>query len=403
MNTDEKTGKNGLRVWKVGKAALLFFLISLTVLSTARVTSADVVSNSCTTRNLASQIEEIGPTNGLSQQQEIDFAATSQDYHAVAAAFTSTVASGANDMWSYNSNCKVSWSRAVVTFEVQAANGSKYNILVSENPKLDVVYSVSIIPFANAGAISSGCTHQSTGCNWAGYAVSGDSSANVQVYESDSTWYVQTPSAPSSGQSCTQSNQCEISQWDGLTNANGASIIQGGTNSRYWVTSGVGQANYDAWLAVYNDPNSFSDGCSSPSSGDDMEAIMENQYYYAGTTGSNYYMYLRDWTASWLCTPSGGNPKSVSFTPYYAAFEAEREEPGTYVLAEFSSMEFYSCQFALSQSSTGVWNYYNVGDGFGSSIYNGGYNETYPDTMYHNSGTYVGYFGVTWSTSSGTP
>lgn len=135
-----------------------------------------------------------------------------------------------------------------------------------------------------------------------------------------------------------------------------------------------------------------------------MEALMENQLVYAGTSGNNYELFTRDWTTSNLCVPSGTytNPVSVSFTPYYAAFEAERENPGVDVLASWGSMEFYECQFALSASVTGVQNYWNAGDGFGSSIYNNGYNESYPGPMYHNSGTYVGYFGVNYVTSDGT-
>jgi hypothetical protein len=384
-----------------GKTVFLFLLISFAMLSSVHITSADTVSSSCSTKNLASQVDSIGHV--FTGQQEINFAAASQEYRAAAAQFKTLTTSGATDIWAYDSNCKVSWNKAVVTFVMQAANASEYNLVVSEDPKLNAIYSVSISPFAYAGAISSGCTTQSTGCNWAGYAIAGDSAADLQVYESDAIWYVQTPYAPASGQSCTVAHQCEISQWDGLTNANGASIVQGGTNSRYYY-NGVGYTTvYESWLAIYNDPHSFGNGCGSTASGDEMEALMENQLVHDGTSGSGYYMYLRDYSG-WLCTPSSySNPVSISFTPYYAAFEAEREEPGTYVLAGTNSMEFYDCQFALGTSTTGVWNYYNAGDGFGSSIYNNGYNETYPGTMYHNSGTYVGYFGVNYLTSNGTP
>jgi hypothetical protein len=385
---------------KVGNATFLFVLLlmSFTMLATVRVTSADVASRSCTTQNLSTQIESVAPSVSPTEQQDINFAVGSQQYHNVASVFTSTIASGANDMWSWNSNCKVSWSRAIVTVEVQAANGSKYNIVVSENPKLGTIYSVSVTPFSEAGPISSGCTTQSTGCNWAGYAVAGDSSADQQVYYVDSIWYVQTASTPTSGQNCNLPHECEISQWDGLTNSGGAHIIQSVTKS-FLVGS---TTSYAAYLEIY--PSQLNRACSNPSSGDEMEGIVENQYYYGGTSGSNYYLYLYDYTASTTCVPVGGNPVSVtSFTPYYAAFMAEREMPGTYTLAATSSMEFYSCQFALGLSSTGVWQDYNYGDGFGSSIYNNGYNETYPGTMYHNSGTYVGYFGINYLTSNGTP
>ncbi len=394
---------NGVRASKVSLAALLLFLISLTSLSTV---SAEISRNSCTTQELASQTNTIAhPFTG---QQEIGFASASPQYQADAAQFTAQVSSGATDTWSYDANCMISWNKATVTFVMRAANSSEYSLIVSENPRLGVVYSISIIRFANAGPPSSGC-NQYNGlgqlqCEWAGWAVAGNSGASAQVYYADSIWYVQKATAPTSSQTCTTAHNCEISQWDGLTDANGASIIQGGTDS--WLVTGGNPANsYDAWVAIYNDPHSFEDYCTAPSSGDEMEAVMENQLVYAGTSGSNYELFLRDWTTSNLCTPSGTytNPVSVSFTPTYAAFEAELINPTSDVLASFGSMEFYSCQFALSASVTGVWNYWHSGDGFGSSIYNHGYNETYPAGMNHNSGTYVGYFGVNYLTSNGTP
>jgi hypothetical protein len=388
---------------KFGPPCFLFLMLSLTVIASTHTTTAAVASNSCSTQELISHQRSLTPP--YTGQQEISFAASSKQYQTDAAQFKTSLNSGATDKWSYDANCNVSWAGATATFVVQAANGSNYGIIVSENPRADAIYSVNVVPFASAGAISSGCTNKSNGCNWAGYAVAGDSSANDQVYYVDSIWDVQAAGSPPSGYGgpCTNTNECEISQWDGLTNANGASIIQGGTNS--FIYPACSSGCYFSWLAIFNDPHSFGDFCTDPSSGDEMEGVMENQLIYAGTSGNNYDMYLRDWSGSWLCTPSGTytNPVSVSFTPYYAAFEAEREEPGTYILAYTSSMEFEECQFALSASVTGVWNFYNSGYGFGSSIYNGGYNETYPATMYHNSGTYVGYFDINYLTSKGTP
>jgi hypothetical protein len=398
MITNERTDCDRMRASKIAKATLLFFLMSLTVLSTVHVTSAGASSTSCARQNLSSQIETIGNTSPT-EQQDINFATGSPQYRTAAAAFTSTIALGATDSWSWDSNCKVSWSRAAVTFEVQAANGSKYDLVVSENSKLDQIYSVIVTPFSEAGPISSGCPTQSTGCNWAGYAVADSNSSPDQVYYVDSIWYLQKAYIPTSGQSCTVIHPCEISQWDGLTDSGGAHIIQAVTKSYL-----IGSTNsYFVYLEVY--PSGLNDECSNlPSSGDEMEGVVENQYYYDGTSGSNYYFNLWDWTANIDCTPVHGNPISVtSFTPKYAAFEAEREQAGTNVLAATTSMEFYNCQFATSLSSTGVWQDYNYGDGFGSSIYNNGYNETYPGTMYHNSGSYVGYFGINYLTSNGTP
>jgi len=95
----------------------------------------------------------------------------------------------------------------------------------------------------------------------------------------------------------------------------------------------------------------MNDACTNPSSGDYMESLIENQLVYDGTSGSNYYVYLHDYTASWICTPNGGNPKSLSWTPYYVAFMAERELPGTYTLAASNSMQFTNCQFALDRTT----------------------------------------------------
>lgn len=362
-------------------------------------------SNSCTTQELASQMTTV--THPFTGQQEINFASTSPKYQAAAAQFSAQVSSGATDTWTYDAGCKVSWSSATVTFVMRAANGSEYSLIVQENPRLNVINSISIIPFAYYGPPSSACSqyvNSQLQCEWAGWAVAGNSGASAQVYYADSIWYVQNATVPTSGQTCNSAHECEISQWDGLTDANGASIIQGGTDS-WRLTGGSPHNFFDAWVAIYNDPHSFEDYCTSPSASDEMEAVMENQLVYAGTSGSNYELFLRDWTSSNLCTPSGTytNPVSVSFTPTYAAFEAELINPTSNVMASFGSMEFYSCQFALSASVTGVWNYWDSGYGFGSSIYNNGYNDSYPAAMNHNSGTYVGYFGVNYHTSDGTP
>jgi hypothetical protein len=410
MKNIRQTYSNTILAPKVGALAFLLLLMPLWVAPSVHVASAEVASNTCPGSALYPQIEILGRTNGLTEQQEIDFATSSQQYTAAASAFNSTIASGANDIWSFNSNCIVSWSEAIVTFEVRAANGSTYNLAVAENPKVNAIYSVSITPSPTASPVSSKCTLQvggQTQCEWAGWAIAGNSEASDQVYSVQSEWYVQEPLSPASGESCDSPDYCDVEQWDGLTNANSnpSDILQAVTDSLLEGTT----ASYSSVLEEYSSNGNFIDSCPATYENDEMYGTVNNELVENGTSGSDYYMYLTDYSQSWICTPSGNNPISISWTPYYAAYESELPLQFTdgsstnYVLAGTNSMEFEECQFALGASVTGIWNYWDAGDGFGSSIYNNDYNDSYPAEMLHNSGTYVGYFDVAYYTSLGTP
>jgi hypothetical protein len=126
-----------------------------------------------------------------------------------------------------------------------------------------------------------------------------------------------------------------------------------------------------------------------------MQSNIENQLIAIGTPGNNYYIYLNDWKQSWLCSPAA---QSVSFTPYYAAFIAERPNPSFYHLAKFNPFNF--TQDTNDQSN--LWLDYNNGYGFGVYMYNNGYQETTTYAMIHLSGSYYGNFKIGWVTSIGT-
>jgi hypothetical protein len=109
--------------------------------------------------------------------------------------------------------------------------------------------------------------------------------------------------------------------------------------------------------------------------------------------------------------------KTVYGKEYFADFFAERPQYGSYYdpLPKFYTssgnyFEFYD--MTMITESTGAWSYYNSGYGIASCMYNpqgtgscgsgSGTQDTTARPMYHNSGTYYGYFNDDWNSSAGT-
>jgi len=139
-------------------------------------------------------------------------------------------------------------------------------------------------------------------------------------------------------------------------------------------------------------------------SGDQIQSSEENQLAFNGTPGTNYYIFLNDWTQSWLCTARpNGNPVNVNFTPHYAAFIGERPVPySTNHLAQFPDWYFTLCAFYLNGGGyQGVYSNYNSGYGYGVYMQNSGSINTNTATMTQVGNGY-GQFTLHWLTSQGT-
>jgi hypothetical protein len=356
----------------------------------------------------------------VSTQDAINLAVASIQYKQASASFSSVSFSGANDGWSYDSSCKVTWTGIAVNFLMLSANGSKYTLVVSENPLLGVIYWVETVPTMSA-AISPQCNSPPyyPPCNWSGYAIAADSPQTGQVFESDARWFVPPISEPSGPfqPSCTTTNPCVLLEWVGVTDEKpsmapgSGTIVQAGIESQVYdnpFPPPTTITTYKAWTEVYC--TNGSSWCQlgvqycmnpHPNSGDQMQSSEENQLAYNGTPGTNYYIFLNDWTQSWLCTAQpNGNPVNVNFTPHYAAFIAERNNPSAYHLAQFQDWYFTLCAFYVG-SYQGVYSNYNSGYGYGVYMENSASIDTNTATM-SQVGNGYGQFTIHWQTSQGT-
>lgn len=371
-------------------------------------------ASSCTMKNLEDQVVAAGQV--VDQQDAINFAVGSNQYKQATTGFHAAF-SGENYAWSYDSGCKVTWRGISINFLMQSANGSMYTLVVSENPLAGVIDGVQTFPALSA-AITPQCNSPPyyPPCNWSGYAVAGNSQQNQQIYESDARWYVPTLSEPSgSGQpSCTSTNRCVLAQWVGLTdqtasaNPQCCTLLQAGVFSEIYGSPAVPvQKGFTQIYCTY-----FASWCQTSATicslvydpvsvGNQMESTEENQLAYNGTPGNNYYAFLNDWTQSWLCTLPG-QPVNITFTPYFAAFMAERNNPSTYHLAQWATSSFYFTLCADYVSSyQGVYSDYNNGYGWGVYMLNNGYQNTITRSMTQVGNGY-GQFYVDWSTSQST-
>jgi hypothetical protein len=357
-------------------------------------------SSTCSLTNLEQQTLDAGEV--VTQQDAINFAVSSAQYQSTISGFTSEAFLGSNNGWSYNSDCAVSWNAVAVSFVATAPNGSKFTIVVSENPLASVIYNVQVLPTQPAAISPSG------GPYWSGYAIAGNSHDTQQLYESEAYWTSPAVSQPPSGygSTCTlPPGECDVASWVGLTNATSASsggyIVQTGIQA-YFHTTGTPTALYNGWTEVYP-TQSGEVACPSTDvakASDSMEGNVENQFAYLGTTGNNYYIFLDDYTQSWLCTPTT-NPQSVSFTPVYSAFIAELTGGSNYELAKFASFNFTDCSTYIG-TQVGVYSYYSSGYGYGAYMDNNGHQNTITYAMSHSAGSQYGNFEEAWNTSLGT-
>jgi hypothetical protein len=375
--------------------------ITASSIPAARGNSVSISWATCTPKVLEANIQAAGQV--VSLKDAISFAQSTQQYRSDTAGFTTSF-QGANDGWSFDSSCQVSWTSIAVNFLMKSTNGSKYNLAITENPKLGIVMSAIVAPALYA-AITPTCSVAT--CRWSGYAVSGNSGNTQQIYEAQARWYQPTVSAPPVSQaSCADiSTDCNVTPWVGLVdsaNPNSATIVQTGVFATY-VGNRVPAASYLPWTEIY-----CSTGCQSmiqcPSNdvvtaGDQMYGDVQNQYAHDFTTGNNYYITLTDFNANWACVPST-NPQSVSFTPHYAAFIAERVNP-FYHLAQFPDFSFLNCALFINNLD-GVYPEYNSGYGFGAYMYSNFYQETSTGVMTPNPGSNYASFPISWLSSSGS-
>ncbi len=129
-----------------------------------------------------------------------------------------------------------------------------------------------------------------------------------------------------------------------------------------------------------------------------MVSDMENELIYDGTESNNYYLYVTDYSQTWTCTPTSGNPESIAFTPVYAAYVSEIITPATYGLPEFTAFNYTECSLYAVYSMSAYSDWSN-GHGVGVVIDISGTQNTDVGGMTSGNG---GQFQESWASSAGT-
>jgi hypothetical protein len=399
---------------------LLFCFSSIMLSSTVRVAAASTES-ACSDANVESQI---GNTQtGISYESAISLAQSNSTYRSSTANLEVSFSS-ISDGWTVSSTtCQVSWEDLAVNFYAIADNGSSYTVTVTENPRIGAVYDVQVSPAVYAG-ISVG-----NGTTYSGYGVSGDSLNHDQVYGASTYFYQPTVSQPSGKPYCQEYRSgvlnpnyaCVLATWTGVASTQytgpgggitSGGVVQTGTFGWEYNNSLSDPTTSTAYNGFYENFQTGGGGdaaqkcptTNTVSAGDEMNAWVENSKVANGTTGDNYYTYLRDWSdGSWIC--SHAYTGLSSFTPYYANFIAERpgnmSSSSAYSLPKFSTFDFFYDAMATSSTMTGAYSNYNNGYGFGVEMKNSGTVDITTSTM-SNYGSGYGDFTETYDSSVGT-
>jgi hypothetical protein len=371
----------------------------------------------CSTQELGREIASSSSPG--SQASAVSFAESSAVFRALSLGFNVSFSSIGNEYDFSLASCSISWHDYAVDFSLKAQNGSQFSLGIGVNPQSGKVYNATMIPSVLA---SLSPQHSKT---YSGYAVSANSGASLEVNYSESSWVVPTVSKPSNpGCGSSAPYECELLAWTGLQNSTydgpdhsvtKGEVIQTGT---YGVVSCGSSciSSYGSWyLYLAVDNNVVENGTSgiqqcaysSANAGDTVTAQVGSQEVINGTTGNTYYTILYDFTVG-----NRACEHAFTFHPhksghgtygkeYYADNFAERPQYGNNYdnLPKFTNLQFYN--IGMSCESCGAYPNYNSGYGFGSYLYNNGYQDTTTKPMYENSGSTLGHFYVDWNSSEG--
>jgi hypothetical protein len=412
----------GSRFKAAGVGISLIFLLAISpmVLYSAAGSAASPGANACT--NDVLQYKMATAPLPMSKQTAIGVAESSSQYNGYTANAAVVTDSRAAEEWTFDrTTCTVTLHGLAVNFDVALSNGTKEIVVIDVNPINSTINTAFIQPWASA-SLSVG-----SGTAYSGYGVCSSSSCNQELLGTD-TYFDQPevfqPSGTYMGQTepnCHETSAvCVAVFWTGLatcdytglpwSGCSGTGLAQTGTEGE--VTYLAGNVNYVYHpFYEYLGLVGFTTCSNTPSVGDIMEAVVENQYLVLGTTGSNWYTFVADNTANWACD-SGAT--ADSYSPIYSEYILERPQNGSSNLASdqhtlpvFGTTTFTEAQ--LYQSSwNSAYNDYNSGYGFGVQMVNskGGtnYQNTKTGAMSQQvlGGTDYGEFSVYYNCSIGT-
>lgn len=225
-----------------------------------------------------------------------------------------------------NVNCNLTWKTTNVVYSFNDTNGSLKNIVVTEDPALTKIISVTeqIAPRASSYTDS---------YNWAGYepyAKSGPTS-KYPVYEATTTFTLPSITYPSSPTNACKTNlgyqPCDLAIWDGIEDNTGGSnnLAQAGADEDITYNGGY-QYSYYLWYEFLTTSPSGLTQCTglTINSGDSITSDVYGENTYGGSSTS-YDISITDNTSNpvQMCTVTGQS-FFTSSTPYYAAFIDER-------------------------------------------------------------------------------
>jgi hypothetical protein len=380
------------------KFSPMFFAVLLVSLAGVPMVQGSTGTTACTEAKLQQSLQTAVP--GTTAAEALGFVENSAPYAAATAGFNTTLG-GSTQGWTFDkSNCDVTWQSINVIFLLRASNGSRYDLSITSNPALGIIYSSNITPIVDNSGITPTCSGT---CHWSGYALGSNSGQTNQVYGSDLRWYQEAVSVPPSPQPNCTNSWCDMSTWSGVSNSSDVSgcpcIVQAGTTGQVEGTTPV----YWAWLEMLGSSVNSGDPMPCPSTetvstGDLMESQTDNQYAEGGGSGNGYYLYVYDWSNTWICNLGNvgvSAPASFSFTPHWADFIAENN--AGYVIPNFQQINFTDAEM-YNTAWNYVYNDWNSGWGIGVFNHVGGYNNAYVTGMDTTSEG----FEVSWVQSYGT-
>jgi len=407
MNTLAKRMNPSCSSSKILKASLLvIIMISPMVVSNLGQQVAASATTACTDLTLNAKMANT--PIGMSQQAAISLSQSSLQYQALTSDAAAVTFSGISQEWSFDrTSCTVALQGLAVNFQMRSHNGSRDTVVIDVNPNLSVVRKAVELPSASA-SINVG-----SGTAYSGYGICSSSSCGQTLLGVTSKFNEPTVSQPTGtylGQTepnCHLSNGiCVAVFWGGLATCDytgmpwsgcSGSVVQTGTMGlvKYNSTSSTTSISYVAWWEYFNSNNPGTinycvyDNPSPSNGGDSMQVYAENQILVTGYSGSNYYTYTYDNTASWSC--NSGAISTSSYSPVYAEYIVERPQNTTscgsscgansqYTLPVFTDITFSSDQLYYT-SWNGAYNDYNPGYGFGVQMLNSLSGTNYQNTV----------------------
>jgi hypothetical protein len=319
----------------------------------------------------------------LNPAQAISLAETTQQYHDYTT--NSSVAySSIFNTWSFDSAANVTWQTVNVVFSLASSSRFYGYLVVTEDPALSGVSQVA----TQRTNMTAG-----TSTTWSGYTFYGNSNANTAVYEAYSGWTVPSVSEPWS-YACFFIH-CDLAVWPGLTatSGGGSAIVQAGTDSGLYCTSGCSYYYY-GWYEFY--PSAGVTCSNFPVSPSDSAAADVINHAEWGGSSTVYDIYVYDFTKGNTCSVT--NQSFTSFTtPYYGQFIGERPSIGgsSAQLPKFGSVTMSGSAY-YSGALRGISSPYSSGWYSTSVMTNGG------NTNINLGSVSSSAFTQTWSTSSGT-